>query len=126
MTSTTNKRSTTDVAAAAAAKRRRGKLPTVQEEQQLPNASSSAYSDICTYWSANPAFDLQRVLPRRLFFINANKTKYVSVGFSLARDSLPLVEFGVIPSCGSKSIILTDEQVYTLARCLPTMCKEGD
>jgi len=71
----------------------------------------------------------QRVLLRRLFFLNANKTKHVSVGFYPARDYLPLVEFGVIRSCGSKAIILTDEQVYMLAQCLPAvadaMYKEG-
>ena len=69
------------------------------------------------------------MLLRCLFFLNANKTKYVSVGFYPARDYLPLVEFGVIRCCRSKAIILTDEQVYTLAQCLPTfanaMCKEG-
>jgi hypothetical protein len=133
MASTTSKWSTTDVAAAAAAakrrRRRKRKLPTVREEQQLPDASSrSAYSDICTYGAVNSAFGAQRVPLRRLFFINANKTKYVSVGFYPARDYLPLVEFGV--SCGSKSIILKDEQVYTLAQCLPTIadavCKEGE
>jgi len=131
MASTTSKRSTTDVAAAAG-KRRRGKrnLPTVQEEQQSPDASSSsAYSDICTYWAAKPAFDPQRVLLRRQLFISANKTKYVSVDFYPAGDYLPPVEFGVIRSCGSKAIIPTDEQVYTLAQCLPTMadvmCQEG-
>jgi len=43
MASTTSKRSNTDVAAAAA-KLRRGKinLPTVQEEQHLPEVSSSS------------------------------------------------------------------------------------
>jgi len=96
----------------------------------LDASSLSAYSDICTYRAANPASDPQRMPLRRLFFINANKTKYVSVGFYPARDYLPLVEFGVTRSCGSKSIILTDEQVYTLAQCLPTiadaMCKEGE
>jgi len=94
--------------------------------EELP---PDAYSDICTYWAANPAFDPQRVLLRHLFFLNANKTKYVSVGFYPARDYLPLVEFGVIRSCGSKAISLTDDQVYTLAQCLPAiadaMCKEG-
>jgi len=124
------KRSTTDVAAVV--KRRRGKryLPTEEEQQLPPDASSSAYSDICTYWAANPAFDTQRVLLRRLFFINANKTKYLSVGFYYARDYLPRVEFGVIRSCGSEAIILTDEPVYTLAQCLSSiadaMCKEGE
>lgn len=94
-----------------------------------PGASFSTYTDICTYWAANPAFDYQRVLLRRLFFLNANKTKYVSDNFYPARDYLPMVEFGLIRSCGSKAIILTDEQVYTLAQCLPmiadAMCKEG-
>jgi len=53
----------------------------------------------------------------------------VSVGFYPARDYLPLVEFGVMRSCGSKAVIHTDEQVYTLVQCLPAiadvMCKEG-
>ena len=38
-----------------------------------------ASSDICPYWPASPTFDPQRVLLRRLFFINSDKTKYVSV-----------------------------------------------
>jgi len=126
MASTVFKRSTTDV---AAAKRRRGKRNFPTEQQLPPDTSYSAYSDICTYWVANPTFKPQRVLLRRLFFLNANKTKYVSVGFYPARDSLPPVEFGVMRSCRSKAIILTDDQVYTLAQCLPTvadaMCKEG-
>jgi len=130
MTSTTNKRSPTDVAANAKRRRVKRKLPTLQEEQQLRDGSSSSYNDICTYWAANLTFDPQRVLLRRPFFINANKTNNVSVGFYPARDYDPLLEFGVIRSCGSKSIILTDKQVYTLAQCLPTitdsMCKEGE
>jgi len=85
-----------------------------EEETQLP-PNASTYSDIYTYWVDNPAFNPQRVLLRRLFFLNTNKTEHVSVGFYPARDYLPLVEFGVIQSCGSKAIILTDEQVYTLA-----------
>jgi len=58
---------------------------------------------------------------RHLFFIIGNKTKYVSFGYQ------PLMEFGVIRRRGSKSIIHTDEQVYTLAECLTkaqeSMCK---
>ena len=129
---TTSKRSTTDVAAAAAAaKQRRGKRNLPTEERQLPpDASlSSAYSDICTYWAANPAFDPQRVLLRRLFFHKCKQDQIRVCRILPARDYLPLVEFGVIRICGSKVIILTDEQVYTLAQCLPTiadaMCKEG-
>jgi len=54
----------------------------------------------------------------------------VSVGFYPARDYLPVVEFDVIWSRGSKSIILTDEQVFKLVQCLPkfadSVCKEGE
>ena len=53
----------------------------------------------------------------------------MSVRFYPARDYIPVVGIGVIRSCGSKSIIFKDEQVYTLAQCLPkfadAMCKEG-
>jgi len=122
----TCKRSATDVAAAA--KRRRGKRKLPTKEQQLP-PDASTYSDICTYWAANPELEPERLLLRRLFSLNANKTKYVSVGFKPARNYLPLVELSVIRSCGSKAIILKDEHVYTLAQCLPAiadaMCKEG-
>ena len=83
----------------------------------LPDASS----DICPYWSASPAFDPQSVLLRRLFFINSDSTKYVSVGFYPARDYQPLVEFGAIRSGGSKFIILKDEHIDTLADCLSKM-----
>ena len=34
----------------------------------------------------------------------------MTVGFNPARDYFPLVEFSVIRSCGSKSIVLTDEE----------------
>ena len=59
------------------------------QEVQLP-------SDICTYWPANPSFDPKRVLLQRMFFINEDKTKYVSVGFYPSRDYQTLVEFSAI------------------------------
>jgi len=62
------------------------------EEEQLP--SSSEQSDICTYWSANPAFEPNRVLLRRMFYNNEVKTKYMSIGFYPARDYQSLLEFG--------------------------------
>ena len=46
----------------------------------------------------------------------------MSVGFYPARDYQPLVEFGAIWRGGSKSLILTDEQVTALADCLPAIC----
>jgi len=38
-------------------------------------------TDICTYFPANPAFDPKRVLLSLLFFMNEDRTNYVSVGF---------------------------------------------
>jgi hypothetical protein len=61
------------------------------------------------------------VLLRRLFFINSDKTKYVFIGFYPTRDYQPLVEFGNIRRGGSKSIILKDELIDTLADCLPKL-----
>ena len=92
-------------------------------EEQLP-------SDMCTYWPANPTFDPKRVLLRRMFFINEDKTKYVSVGYYPARDYKPLVEFGAIRRGGSKSLILSDKQDTALADGLPAirdfMCVSED
>jgi len=86
--------------------------------------------NICTYWPNNPAFDPKRMLLRRLYFINEDRTKYVSVGFYPARDYLPLVVFGVLRRAGGpKTLILSDEQVDALAGTIPTlredMCSGG-
>jgi len=81
----------------------------------LPDDSS----DICVYWPGSTAFDHQPVVLRRLFFINSDRTQYVSVGFYPARDYQPLLEFGAIRRGGSKSIVLKDEHIDTLADCLP-------
>jgi len=82
-----------------------------------------------TYWPNNPAFDPKRVLLLRLFFINEEWTKYVSVGFYSACEYLPLVEFAVVRrDSGSKTLILCDEQVNAMAKGLPmlrdAMCSE--
>jgi len=71
------KRATSDctVAAASAAGANQMMLHQIQEEP-----SSQSY-DICNLWRANPAFEPKRVLLRRMFFINENKTKFVYVGF---------------------------------------------
>ena len=99
----------------------------LREEQLL---SSSEPSDICTYWPSNPAFDPKRALLLRMFFINEDKNKYMSVGFYPDRYYQPLVEFGAKRKGGSKSVILTDEQVAVLVDSLPairdSMCVGGD
>jgi hypothetical protein len=67
-------------------------------------------NNFCTYWPNNSAFDPKRVLLCRLFFINEDRTKYVSVAFYPARDYLPLVEFGVVRKGGGpKTLILSYE-----------------
>jgi hypothetical protein len=102
-----HKRSFAASAAATPAARRK-------MEQLEPN--------ICTYWPTNPAFDPKKLLLRRLFFINVDRTKYVFVGFYPARDYLPLVEFGAVRRGGGlKTIILSDEQVNAMAECLPLL-----
>ena len=54
----------------------------------------------------------------------------MSVGLNPARDYQPVVEFGAIRSGESKSLILRDEKVASLAECLPatlySMCVGGD
>jgi hypothetical protein len=69
----------------------------------------------------SPLFDPWRVLLRRIFFIDSDKTRYVSVGYYPARNYSVLVEFG-----GSriKPIALTEANVRTLAEHLPTLCKK--
>ena len=80
----------------------------------------------CTYWPKNPAFVPKRVLLRRLFFINEDRTKYVSVGFYPARDYLPMVEFGFVRGGdGPKILNLSDEQLDAMAEtclCYGTPC----
>ena len=49
-------------------------------------------SEASTY--SGPAFDHSRVLLRRVFFLNVEKSGYVSVGFYPAREYQQLVEFG--------------------------------
>jgi hypothetical protein len=46
----------------------------------------------CTY--DGPALDPNRALLRRVFFLNDEKSRYVSVGFYPAHNYQPLVEFG--------------------------------
>jgi len=84
--------------------------------EQLPTTN-----DVCTYWPPNPAFDPKRVLLRRMFFVNEDKTNDVSVGYYPARDYQPLVEYGAIRRGGYKCLILADELVAALADCLPSI-----
>ena len=73
--------------------------------------------DPCTYVEVvSPAFDPNRVLLRRIFFLNNDKSKYVLVGFYPAQNYQPLVEFG-----GAKLLpmLLTSDYVAAMAERLP-------
>ena len=51
--------------------------------------------ELDTCKSINSAFDPNRVLLRRVFFIGPEKTKYISIGFYPTRKYQPLVVIGV-------------------------------
>jgi len=81
--------------------------------------------DPCNFYVevVNPAFDPKRVLLRGLFFINVDRTRYVSVGFFPTRDYQPFLEFGTVKNNGPTFIILNDQQVNKMAECLPIICE---
>jgi hypothetical protein len=74
--------------------------------------------DTCNYYSKSIglAFDPQRVLLRRVFFLTRDKSKYVSVGFYPSSNYQPLVQFG---GSHNKPIIITSETMETIASHLP-------
>ena len=79
-------------------------------------------NNMCTCWTANPTYDPKCVLLRRLFFINEDSTKYVSVGFCPARNYMTPVNFRVVLiGGGPKTIKLSDEKVDAMAEGLPKL-----
>jgi len=72
--------------------------------------------DACNYLEGQLLINPNKVLLRRIFFLDPEKTKYISVGFYTARHYQPLVEIG-----GPKSapVILTDQHVKTFSEHLP-------
>ena len=73
--------------------------------------------------AGSPAFDPKRVLLRRVFFINGDRTKYVSVGFYPASDYQMLEEFGAVKRNKPNILVLTDQHVKTMAEFLPRICE---
>jgi hypothetical protein len=66
-----------------------------------------------------PALDPNRALMRRIFFLNENKNRYVSIAFYPTMLYVPMVEFG-----GSKTapIRLSEQQLAVLVEHLPRLC----
>jgi hypothetical protein len=76
--------------------------------------------DHCLYTTPmDPWALLTRVLLRRVFFLNTEKSRYVSVGFYPAHDHQIFVEFG-----GSRiqPITFTEQHVKTFTEHLPELC----
>ena len=94
------------------------------EPSRLPKIVRPPEFNNCNFYvqAINPLFDPKGVLFRRLFFIDVDGTKYVSVGVYPNRDYLPSVEFGAVKKNGSTFIILSDQQVNKMAECLPRIC----
>ena len=82
----------------------------VESKRKTPLASAAEY-DTCNFLieAVSPEFDPQRVL-RRVFFIDENKTRYISVVFYPTQNYRPMVEFGR-PMI--KPVILTEQHVAT-------------
>lgn len=79
--------------------------------------------DTCSYLleSLSPAFDPKRVLLRRTFFLDLEKTRYVSIGYYPAHNFEVLVELGgprVAP------ILLAEHQVRFVGEHLHQLCAE--
>jgi hypothetical protein len=75
--------------------------------------------DPCTYVEiVSPAFVPNRVFLRRLFFLNDDKTKDVSIGFYRAQNYQPLFEFSGVKLL---PVVLTAEYVATMAERLPSL-----
>ena len=85
----------------------------------IPTAADAGDQDNTRpYVKANGLlFDPNRVLLRRVFFLDPDKTKYISVGFYPSRNYEPLVELG---SPKVTPLLLTDSHARTLAEHLPS------
>jgi len=106
-------------------RRRPDATETSSPEASAPKRVRPPEFDICNFYSeaVNLIFDPKRVLLRYLFFIDEDRTKYVSVGFYPTRDYHPLVEFGSVKKNGSTILIFDDLQVDKMAKCLPRICE---
>lgn len=67
---------------------------------------------------ATPAFT-ERVLLRSFYFVDEDRTQYVSVGFYPTRNYRPQVEFGAVKRNKTIFLVPADQHVKTLADILP-------
>jgi len=81
--------------------------------------------DTCQFYTAavHLLFVPKRVLLRRLFFIDDDRTKYVSVGVYPAPDNRSFVELRSVNKKMSTILILDDQQFNKMADSLPKICE---
>ena len=94
---------------------RKRRAPTdVQDGSSVPKRADAVDQDTTGSYAGvnNLLFDTNRVLLRRVFFLDPDKTRYISVGFYPARN----YEIG---SPNVRPILLTHQRVKTLAEHLP-------
>jgi len=106
-------------------RRRPDATETSSPEASKPKRVRPPEFDTCNFYSkaVNLIFDPKRFLLRSLFFMDKDRTKYVSVGFFPARDYQPFLEFGSVKNHGSTILILDDRQVNKMAECLSRICE---
>jgi hypothetical protein len=100
------------------AKKRRS--PTEMVGSSDPKRLKVPELDTCSFTEGiNPLFDPNSVLLRRVFFLDPEKTNYISVGYYPSRNYQPLVEIG---SPKTNPLTVTNLHVSTLAEHLPAQC----
>ena len=98
--------------------KRRAAPTDAQYGSSVPKSADAVDQDTAgSYAEVNSLlFVPNRVLLRRVFFLDPDKTRYISVGYYPARNYQTLVEIG---SPKVRPILLTDQHVKTLAKQLP-------
>jgi len=81
-----------------------------EEEVNAPNICSLPTEEI------RPVLDPNRALFRRVFFLNDDRNKYVSVAFNPAQGYTALVEFGTAKNANLR---LTEQHFTKLTEHLP-------
>jgi hypothetical protein len=97
-------------------------MPPLEGEQgeNEPPRVTAPHIDTCDYAEAiSPAFDPNRALLRRVFFIGSDITKYVSIGFYPTKNYQPMVELGARDKA---PLLLDDRHVRLMAEHLTAQC----
>jgi len=97
-------------------------FPDGETHRPKHNFPETSEIDICSYSideGISPAFDPNRALLRRVFFLDENRTRYVSVAFCPSMGYMPKVEFG---ESKIGPIRLSVQQGMALVEHLPRLC----